>query len=161
MEKRHRTCPLLRLLARIGWQRDPDTWTVPCRDGRGHRARLHVRLTDAGVVVAPSTAGPWALTPLQVGRLRGALRDAVLTFDRLAGSIESADHPAASATESPPPPEDRPLPRQRVLLEPLPRPSVAEIAACIAATTNPDVEVGHDADSNESNQRAGSPGVAA
>lgn len=160
MAKHLRTSPLLRLLVRLGWQRDPDWWTVPCRDGQGRRARLRIGLTESGIVLVPSSPGPWQLTPLQVGRLRGAMRDALLSFDRLAGTAYSgADRPAAVCAEPPPP--ERAIPRQRVLLDPLPRPSAADIASRIAqsSTTCP-TEVHHDGH-DESNQRADGAGVAA
>ncbi len=96
MAKHERRTPLLRLLARLGWQRDPDLWTIPCRDGQGHRASLWVTLTSTGVSLTVSSPGPWALQPLHVGQLRRALRDALITVDSLAGP---ADH------ERPYPPE--------------------------------------------------------
>jgi hypothetical protein len=75
----HRRMPLIQLLVRLGWQRDPDSWTVPCRDVDGRRARLLIRLAPAGITITPTTPGPLRLTPLQVGRLRGAARDAIQT----------------------------------------------------------------------------------
>lgn len=78
MSRRHRrrgAVPLVSLLARLGWQRDPVGWTISCRDRNGRRARLCVRLDGRGV-----TVGGWALTPLQVGRLRAALSDATTTY---------------------------------------------------------------------------------
>jgi hypothetical protein len=89
--RRHRTLPVIRLLARLAWQRDPQRWTVVCRDGRGRRATLRISLAGTGAVVAPSSAGPFTLTPLQVGRLRGALRDVVVTHGQL-----TADQPGAN-----------------------------------------------------------------
>ena len=38
MAAHQRTTPLLHLLARLGWQHDPDLWTVRCRD---RAARQH------------------------------------------------------------------------------------------------------------------------
>ncbi|MGH3829347.1 MAG: hypothetical protein ACRDRS_02680 [Pseudonocardiaceae bacterium] len=46
MAAHQRTMPLLRLLARLGWQHDPDLRTVRCRDGHGRRARLRVHLSQ-------------------------------------------------------------------------------------------------------------------
>lgn len=86
MSTHHRQTRLLRLLARLGWQRDPELWTIPCRDGHGHRCQLQVRLITKGVTLTASAPGPWALEPLRVGQLRAALRDALLTVDSLAGS---------------------------------------------------------------------------
>jgi hypothetical protein len=71
------------LLTRLGLRRDPDLWTVRCRDERGRRAHLQVRLTAEGVTLVSSSPGPWPLTPLEVGRLREALRDALFASVRL------------------------------------------------------------------------------
>ncbi len=81
----HCSITLPELLARLIW-RDLDSWTVPCRDGRGRRARLRIGLTWDGIVITPSAPGPWELTALESGRLRGAVRDALLSMERLAGS---------------------------------------------------------------------------
>lgn len=48
MAAHQRTMPLLRLLARSGWQHDPDLWTVRCWDGHGRRARMRVHLSPTG-----------------------------------------------------------------------------------------------------------------
>lgn len=103
--KHQRGSSVLRLLARLNWQRDPDSWTVRCHDGRGRRARLRVGLAPTGVMLSPSRAGSWVLTPLQVGRLRAAVRDAVLAFDQLA-RVEQDGHdtPDASHPRIEPPP---------------------------------------------------------
>ena len=115
MDTDQRATSVIRLLARLGWQRDPDLWTVRCRDGRGRRARLLVQLTTNGVTLMPSSPGPWTLTPLEAGRLRGAVRDALLTFDRLAGT-EHHDAPPGARSPEPPstPPAQAPALRQRV-----------------------------------------------
>ncbi|MGH3866865.1 MAG: hypothetical protein ACRDQ4_12135 [Pseudonocardiaceae bacterium] len=55
--RHHRGTPLIRLLARLGWQRDPDGWTVPCRDLDGRRARLLIRSRRSG---SPSPPPPRA-----------------------------------------------------------------------------------------------------
>ncbi|MGH3438177.1 MAG: hypothetical protein ACRDRN_17135 [Sciscionella sp.] len=61
-------------------------WTVSCRDVAGRRKDLTV-LTSAGHVVVVAPPGELAvLEPLEVGRLRAALRDAVL--DASAGTEE-------------------------------------------------------------------------
>lgn len=132
MNVRHRTLPLIRLLARLGWQRDPDGWTVPCRDGHGHRARLRIALTETGVVITPSTHGPWRLTPLQVGRLRAGLRDAVISLGELAGD----DVVAPSAVP--------PVARRLVRLHPPCRPTVADITEREAVSTSQIREIDHD-----------------
>lgn len=67
-----------------------DEWAVGCRDIAGRRRDMTV-LAQAGQVVIVSPPGELAvLTPLEVGRLRAALRDAVLgaaggTHDHVAG----------------------------------------------------------------------------
>ncbi|HEY6422353.1 MAG TPA: hypothetical protein VIY28_03720 [Pseudonocardiaceae bacterium] len=85
MAKRHRTTPLLHLLSRLGWQRDPDLWTVHCRDGHGHRARILVHLSAAGVCLTVPDHSPLQLSALQAGQLRAGLRDALLSLERLVG----------------------------------------------------------------------------
>jgi hypothetical protein len=45
MATHQRMMPLLCLLVRLRWQRDPDLWTVRCRDRHGRRALLRVHLT--------------------------------------------------------------------------------------------------------------------
>lgn len=115
MAKHERRTPLLRLLTRLGWQRDPDLWTIPCRDGQGHRARLWVRLTSTGVSLTASSPGPWALQPLHVGQLRRALRDALITVDGLAGP---ASHERAVSHGAHDPETDGiPEPRCRIRLD--------------------------------------------
>ena len=122
MAKRHRTTPLLRLLSRLGWQRDPDLWTVHCRDGYGRRTRILVHLSAAGICLTVPEHGPLQLSAWHAGQLRAALRDALLSFARLAGPHEIRyTKPAA-------PPPTRPLSvRERVPVQILARPSVAEL----------------------------------
>lgn len=106
MAKPHQRTPLIRLLVRLGWQRDPDFWTVHCRDQWGRRARVVVALDTAGVALASTSPEPLELTPMEVGQLRGALRDALLNLDMLtAGKRVGA--PARSARR-------QQLPRLRV-----------------------------------------------
>lgn len=64
-------------------------WIVRCRDHRGARTEIQVRLGDEGLVITSDSAGPWTLTPLEAGRLRGAVREALLTLDR-AGTEQPA-----------------------------------------------------------------------
>ncbi|MGH4006578.1 MAG: hypothetical protein ACRDTH_00130 [Pseudonocardiaceae bacterium] len=85
MANHHRTTPLLRLLGRLGWQRDPHLWTVHCRDGHGRRARILVHLSAAGVCLTVPDHGPLRLSALQAGQLRAALRDAFFSIERLVG----------------------------------------------------------------------------
>ncbi|GAA5110083.1 hypothetical protein [Haloechinothrix salitolerans] len=94
MRDTQRAMPVLRLLARLRWQRDPTAWTVRCRDGNGERAVLRIQLAETGIRVAASSAGPWTLSPLAAERLRGAVRDALLEFDRVAGGAHDPQlHP--------------------------------------------------------------------
>jgi len=61
-------------------RRLPRLWTVPCRTGNGRRAEVSVRWTGLGVSLkAPEEAV--LLTGLQVGRLRAALREAIVAYD--------------------------------------------------------------------------------
>ncbi len=147
MAKHVRGTSVLRLLARMNWQRDPDSWTVRCRDARGRRARLRVRLASTGISLALPSTGPWVLSPLEAGRLRGAVRDALLAFDRLARD-EHDDEPDAVAlprqrTQSPTP-VGEPTPRQRRRLDLRPPPSVHEITSRFSPPTTSDMEVRHD-----------------
>jgi hypothetical protein len=132
MGKHRRRFALIRLLARLGWQRDPALWTIRCQDRSGRRAALRIHLTTAGIDLLPSVPGPLALSPLQAGHLRAAVRDALLSFDRLARphDCEAADttRPAEQAASAPLPHNGAACPR-RIRLDPLPRPSVAELAS--------------------------------
>lgn len=130
MAARQRMMPLLCLLVRLGWQRDPDLWTVRCRDGQGRRARLRVHLTVTGVSIEAPSPGPARLTLWQAGQLRVALRDADLCFGELAGPEERRDFscpdPARPLQESPPA-------RECVRLLPAAtRPTVGQIAQRLA-----------------------------
>ncbi|MGH3797070.1 MAG: hypothetical protein ACRDSP_19530 [Pseudonocardiaceae bacterium] len=90
MSRHHRQRGLLVILARLGWQRDPSRWSVPCRDGHGCRAELSVRLGAGWVTLDCSAPGPLYLRPHQAGQARAALREAVLDLERL-GSTELSD----------------------------------------------------------------------
>ncbi|WP_197320193.1 hypothetical protein [Saccharomonospora sp. NB11] len=58
-----------------------DEWAVPCRDLAGRRRELMV-FVNAGRVVLVAPPGEAAvLNSLDVGRLRAALRDAVMLAD--------------------------------------------------------------------------------
>jgi hypothetical protein len=66
-----------------------DEWAVPCRDLAGRRRELTV-FVNAGRVVLIAPPGEAAvLTSLDVGRLRAALRDAVLQIDGSDGELET------------------------------------------------------------------------
>ncbi|MGH3826107.1 MAG: hypothetical protein ACRDQX_02880 [Pseudonocardiaceae bacterium] len=136
-----RTMPLLRLLARLGWQPDPDLWTVRCRDGHGRRARMQVYLSSTGVSLAVPSPGPVQLTMWQAGQLRAALRDAIQRFAELAGP-DMARASFARPEPAPPPPGSPPPRRRRVQLLPaLPppiRPTVAHLAQRLATSPKND-----------------------
>lgn len=85
--------PLDKLLIRLGWRHDPRRWVVSCRDARGRHATVRVTAVENGVVLAWSSPGPWLLTGLAVGRLRGALAAASIHSARL------ADHTLLSRNE--------------------------------------------------------------
>lgn len=55
-----------------------DEWHVTCRDAAGKRQGVSIT-TDGGSVVVVTPPGETAvLSPLEVGRLRAALRDAAV-----------------------------------------------------------------------------------
>ncbi|SFP56769.1 hypothetical protein SAMN02982918_2662 [Saccharomonospora viridis] len=53
-------------------------FVVPCRDERGRRQQLTIKLSGDRVSVVDPRQQGWSLTPLQAGRLRRALQEAVL-----------------------------------------------------------------------------------
>lgn len=71
----------INLVRRSGHRRRmPRIWTVACRTGNGRRAEVSVRWTGMGVSLkAPE--GAVLLTGLQLGRLRAALREAIVAYD--------------------------------------------------------------------------------
>lgn len=82
----------------LATRHDPDAWTVRCRDQRGRRTTLSVDLTDDGIVVSAAAPGPWVFEPLEAGRLRAIVRDALLTLDHSevhSGASEGLCQPAA------------------------------------------------------------------
>jgi hypothetical protein len=138
MCQRHRRVPLLSILGRLGWARDPDAWTTACRDGRGRRSTVVVRLGYGFVTMEGPSLGLVYLTPLQVGRLRGALRDAGLDLDLFGGpGLPQRPPPAAC-------PDEVSIPAQtrcETSLRPPARPTVADLVArlmTMAARTSPD-----------------------
>ncbi|SNR46867.1 hypothetical protein SAMN06265360_106254 [Haloechinothrix alba] len=75
-----------RQVARLTRARAPDAWTIDCRDRDGHRCLLLVDVTATGLSLDASAPGPWHIEPLNVGALRGVLRDAIVHLDRTADS---------------------------------------------------------------------------
>jgi hypothetical protein len=134
MSRHRRQLGLLAILERLGWQRDPRLWNVPCLDGYGHGAQLSVRLGMGWVTLDHPDIGLLYLTPPHVGKLRGALRHALLDLELFGG----ADLP------DPAPRSERvrdvgavPPRRVRVVLgRPPTRPTVADIAARLAASAS-------------------------
>jgi hypothetical protein len=130
---RRRHVPLLSILGRLGWARDPDSWTTACRDGLGHRSKVVVRLGYGFVTMEIASLGLVYLTPLQVGRLRGALRDAGLDLGLFGGSglpMRPQPPPKASPGEVSIPAQTR---RSIPMLAPA-RPTVADITARLVGT---------------------------
>lgn len=54
-------------------------WHVSCRDVAGRRRDMSVFVNQGQVVVISPPGETAVLSPLEVGRLRAALRDAVVT----------------------------------------------------------------------------------
>ncbi|WP_157421365.1 hypothetical protein [Actinoalloteichus hymeniacidonis] len=54
-------------------------WSVNCRDVAGRKRDLTVFVNDGQVVIVAPPGETAVLAPLEVGRLRAALRDAVVT----------------------------------------------------------------------------------
>ncbi len=119
-------------MARLGWQRDPELWNVPCQDGHGQRARLSVRLGRGWVTLDHPDLGLLYLRPQQVGKLRAALRQALLDLELLGGA-----EPPGPAPRPEPAPSIGAAPARRlpvVLQRPAARPTVADIAARLTAS---------------------------
>lgn len=53
-------------------------WTIPCRDMAGRRRNVTVFVSEGKVVLIAPAGETAVLGPLEVGRLRAALRDAVV-----------------------------------------------------------------------------------
>lgn len=68
-----------------------------------------IRLSPSGITITASAQGPLHLTALQVGRLRGAARDAIRTYGLLTDPDhgESQPHTAATAAQLDQPPAQR------------------------------------------------------
>lgn len=59
-----------------------DEWSVSCQDLAGRKRDLTVSISQGRVVVVAPPGEAAVLAPLEVGRLRGALRDAVVAAER-------------------------------------------------------------------------------
>jgi hypothetical protein len=72
-------------------------WLVRCRDVAGRRRDIVVRLNeDRRIAVLVPTGEVAVLGLLEVGRLRGVLRQAVLTLDSLMSGAHSTEDGSAS-----------------------------------------------------------------
>jgi hypothetical protein len=69
-------------------RRKPDEHVVACRDIAGRRHEILVMPTDNQVALVFPNGEVAVLDPLQVGRLRGALRDVVHALDDPATQAE-------------------------------------------------------------------------
>lgn len=108
MRTRMRVMPMVRRLARSGCQRGLGQWTVRCRDGRGRRTHLTIHLHEHGIILTTSSPGPWSLAPLDAGRLRGAIRDALLCFNHMTRLPNSGTHSTSAIDGSRSPPTSSP-----------------------------------------------------
>lgn len=134
MSDHRRRLGLLAILARLGWQRDPGLWSVPCLDGYGHRARLSVRLGTGWVTLDHPDFGLLYLRPPQVGKLRAALRHALLDLELLGGAEPFVQEPRSGCA-----PHVGAVPARRcrvVFKRPPPRPTVADITARLAVSAS-------------------------
>lgn len=71
-----------------------DEWAVSCRDLAGRRREVTVMVSSDRVVLIAPPGEAAVLTPLDVGRLRAALRDAVVRVGA-APAREDTDEDAA------------------------------------------------------------------
>lgn len=135
MRHHRRQVRLLAILARLGWQRNPELSTISCLDGHGQRAHLSVRMSLGWVRLDCPAAGPLYLDPCHALRLRVAVREVVGDL-ALFGGADGAEPPAQPA----PTPNDPSVPPHRRLVVfrcPPPRPTVADIAARLADSPTP------------------------
>lgn len=106
---------VLHLLARLWRQRDARRWIVHGKDERGRSVSVRVAFDEGGVALSQSRSGEVFLAPLQAGRLRAALRDAIESIDQpVAAAHEITKLPADPSAPNVPP--VGPTPRVRVVL---------------------------------------------
>ena len=119
MPKEHpdrRAVPLRRLLSRLWHQRDAHRWTVHGHDKFGHRARMRVGFSDDGITLDTSCSGRLVLAPMQAGRLRAVIRDAIDAIERPGVAAQGITQiPVARPIPKPWPPAPRT--RTRVVLD--------------------------------------------
>lgn len=56
-------------------------WTIACRDLAGRRRTVTVQVSEGKVVLIAPPGEAAVLSPLDVGRLRAALRDAIVSAE--------------------------------------------------------------------------------
>ncbi len=119
MRKAQRRHGLLALLVRAGWRPQRRAWTVPCRDRDGRRVYAEVLIAERGPALAIGS-GIAVLNPLDAGRLRAALKEAIDLYARLDGaSREGAPTPRRHPGSLPTP--HREVPAGRHAADPVPR----------------------------------------
>jgi hypothetical protein len=68
---------------RVSWRKKPvgaqEEWQVSCRDIASRRRDMTVFVSQGHIVITVPPGEAAVLTPLEVGRLRAALRDAVVS----------------------------------------------------------------------------------
>lgn len=105
-----RSVPLLELLADLWLRRDGRRWIVHGHDEHGRSASIRVHFDERGVALIPSSPGGIVFAPLQVGRLRAAIRDAIESIDQptaAARHIANTPVPRPVAKRWPPSPQPR------------------------------------------------------
>ncbi|EHR50065.1 hypothetical protein SacmaDRAFT_1796 [Saccharomonospora marina XMU15] len=68
-----------------------DEWAISCRDLAGRRREVTVLVSSDRVVLIAPPGEAAVLTPLDVGRLRAALRDAVVSVGATASGEDAEE----------------------------------------------------------------------
>lgn len=95
MRHHFRNWPRLSMLMRQGWRRHPASSTSESRIDQRRQTNVVVRLGRGCVAVEGASFGPVYLSPLQVGRLRAALRDAATELAGRGSRLYTAADPFA------------------------------------------------------------------
>lgn len=85
---------LLGLLCRLWHVREGDRWLVHGRDEQGGGTTLVLRVCEQGVTLTFGQPGRIVLAPLQAGRLRAGIRDALVALDRPHAAVQQRQAPA-------------------------------------------------------------------
>jgi hypothetical protein len=117
----------LSIFVRLGWMRDRGNWTMRCQDFAGRRSTLTVRLAP-GLVALESSMGLIYLSPLEVGRLRYILREAVSDLGAFGMEPPARRLPVRPAQAAAIPRQER----RTIRLVGRERPRVADIVARLA-----------------------------